>query len=104
MSHRQIDELYLDEAQETFAYWERNPPTYQMVSIIAQMLGWKRPVGEAPPLPTLTAAEAAAIGKAAGLPGPVATSFEDMKARNLARMVEIAKRNAAKGLSTGSPP
>jgi hypothetical protein len=31
----------LDEASEIFAYWERNPPVYQMTAIIAQFLGWK---------------------------------------------------------------
>lgn len=33
--------MYLAEAEEIFRYWERHPPPYQMISIIAQMLGWK---------------------------------------------------------------
>lgn len=33
--------MYLEEAEEIFAYWEDAPPVYQVASIIAQMLGWK---------------------------------------------------------------
>jgi hypothetical protein len=33
--------LTLAETGRIFGYWERHPPVYQLVSIIAQMLGWK---------------------------------------------------------------
>jgi hypothetical protein len=56
--------MYLDEAAEIFAYWERNPPVYQITAIIAQMLGWKPQRDEdrgAEPEPIAPAAAAAPI-------------------------------------------
>lgn len=42
--------MYLSDAEEIFVYWERHPPTYQMVSVIAQFLGWKPVVGRVVPI------------------------------------------------------
>lgn len=91
--------MYLDESEEIFGYWEENPPTYQMVGLIARMLGWegaKRegPAVEPPPMPDIPVEIREALGKAAGVPTPI-ISIEEMRERNRRRVVErIAEREA----------
>lgn len=36
-------EVTLDDALELTAYWGRTPPLRELVSVIAQMLGWEGP-------------------------------------------------------------
>lgn len=90
--------MTLEDAARIFDYWQDNPPTYQLVSIIAQMLGWEPPErrhnGEPPDIPELTPEFAAMLGEAAGVPAPV-VSLDAMREKNRQKMVEFARRNAA---------
>lgn len=99
--------MYLAEAMEIFAYWERHPPVYQLVSIIAQGLGWK-PAAASSAMPAATGsptdnilAGAAKLGVAvthggdAGMPAPI-LDLDAFRERNRQRMLDIALRNAAR--------
>jgi len=96
--------MTLAEAGEVFGYWERHPPTYQLVAVIARMLGWQprpaeRPGGGTSPADALAnPPPGVAIGRRGdiGMPAPV-LDIEEFRERNRARMVEIARRNAASG-------
>ena len=94
--------MYLSEANEVFDYWVRFPPTYQLVALIARMLGWEparsdEADAEPPDFDLQISAEMAdAIGQAAGVPAPV-VDLEQMRERNRQRTVEIAERNMARG-------
>lgn len=91
--------MTLAEAGEIFGYWERQPPTCQLALIIARMLGWK-PEARAVAAPGDNVADllaAAPPGIATGdigMPAPV-LDIEEFREKNRARMVEIARRNAA---------
>lgn len=93
--------MYLAEAEEVFYYWQDHPPTYQMVDLIARMLGWEGPKtrendGNPPEMNLALPPEmAAAIGRAAGVPAPI-VSLDQMREKNRQKAIEIAKRNAAK--------
>jgi len=91
--------MYLSEADEIFGYWEQSPPTYQLVDLIARMLGWEGPArqaGEPPPMPEIPVDFAEAIGRAAGVPTPI-VDLEAMRERNRLRPVEIDARRTARG-------
>lgn len=88
--------MYLDEAEEIFGYWQEHPPTYQMVDLIARMLGWEGPerrVDDDGPIDEsayeISPQLAAAIGKAAGVP-PLAVSLNDMRERSRQQRLKIA--------------
>jgi hypothetical protein len=89
--------MYLEEADEVFQYWRESPPTYQLVGLIARMLGWSGPEqrefdGELPDFVCELPPEAAeALGKSAGLPAPV-VSLDEMREKNRQKMLEIAAR------------
>lgn len=93
--------MYLDEAEEIFAHWRDNPPTYQMVHLIAKMLGWSGPKeheagGEPPDMAfDLPPDVAKALGVAAGVPPPV-VSLDEMREKNRQKMIELAQRHMEK--------
>lgn len=74
--------MYLSEAEEIFAYWDRSPPVYQVVSLIAQMLGWKpQKHREVEPV-DMAALAAAGFGEAASVNdglGAAILDFEELK-------------------------
>jgi hypothetical protein len=95
--------MYFAEAEEIFGYWEQSPPTYQLVGLIARMLGWEGPareLTEPPPMPEIDALMASEIGRAAGVPTPV-VDLEAMREKNLRRVVEIRERQAARDAAKG---
>lgn len=93
--------MYLEEAHEVFEYWCDYPPTYQLVALIARMLGWEGPEQRSEPATVpdfsfdLDPDLAESIGQAAGVPAPV-VDLERMRERNRQRTIEIAERNRAK--------
>jgi hypothetical protein len=36
----------LDDVEELFAYWRRNPPPAELLAMVAQFIGWKPPEKE----------------------------------------------------------
>jgi hypothetical protein len=89
--------MYLAEADEIFQFWKDSPPTYQLVALIARMLGWEpqpREIeGELPDWGVEMPPEVAEkMGQAVGLPAPI-VSLDEMRERNRQRMIEIAERN-----------
>ena len=91
--------MTLAEVGEVFAYWEANPPAHLMVQTIARCLGW-RP-GEAGSSRRSIAEIAAAAPPGLVVTGsgelgmPVALDLNELRARNLARAVAVARRNQA---------
>jgi hypothetical protein len=87
--------MYLAEAAEIFTFWERHPPPYHTIAVIAQMLGWTpetRRSGDtaaeqlfAAPPPGLALARGGT-----GLPEPIFT-VDAMRTRNWAWMAERAR-------------
>lgn len=43
MTPKDAWDVTLDDALELMAYWGRTPPLRELVSVIAQMLGWEGP-------------------------------------------------------------
>jgi hypothetical protein len=92
-----IDAMTLAEAGEIFAYWAENPPAHLALQTIARLLGWKP--REAGPDPSSIAAIAAAappglvVTRNGGLGMPAALDLDDLRARNRARAVAVARRN-----------
>lgn len=94
--------MTLAEAEEVFGYWEQQPPTCHLVSIIAQMLGWvpeRRPAGDKKE--TMSAGEIAAeaakfgmpvVSGGLGMPAPV-LDIDAFREKIRPRLVEIARRN-----------
>jgi hypothetical protein len=93
--------MYFSEAEEIFGHWEQSPPTYQMVGLIARMLGWEGParaLDGPPPMPSISPDMAEAIGLAAGVPSPV-VDLEAMREKNRRRPLEIHERRKARAIA-----
>lgn len=92
--------MTMAEAGEIFSYWERNPPTYQLVAVIARMLGWKPDAAAAPDddsastLADIAASPPPGLAVAGdlGMPEPL-LDLDAFREKNRARMLEIAQRN-----------
>lgn len=83
---------------DLFEYWARVPPVNEMTGIIAQILGWKRPDAERPPvedefdLSQLAMMPGIEIER--GGPPATVTSLDEMRERNRLKAAEMARRMA----------
>jgi hypothetical protein len=90
-----IDQMTLAEAAEIFRYWEAHPPVHLLV---AAVFGVKAkpvaPEGSGLP-PGFAVSQVAAFG----MPAPV-FDLNEMRTRNRARAIDIARRNALQDRSS----